>query len=334
MVAIGLVQVAVAFVLAATAAAAVTGVVSREAVFVKPAFFVALAHASILGAPAYYILRSRGRTPWLWCIGAGSVIGAVPLGLWLLASPMHSAVSGGVATVVDGRRTAAGWAEYFGAVGMLGLHGAVAGLVFWSSLRLLGGGRDRAARGDARPMSRGSVLGVVCGVPVAAAAVVGIFAVDPEQVVDQTCHNPLRGKRRVTVELRAYLRVDLDEWPRIAAAFEDFARANEWSLRRVPTDEQRPLSHHISICDPAGTQIVAWYLPIPAEPRRDERHWGVHVVVYQPQGGESWRAPTRDLLVELRRQWPGQMGFTDDMGHVTDPPDLLAPEGPQPDTAR
>lgn len=293
--------------LAAVAAAALAGSGFWDAGFVRTAFFVALAHAFFLGAPAYVALRSRGRITWLRCIGAGLVIGGVPLGLFLAS---------------------------LGAVILLGLHGAVAGLVFWPSLRLLGGGRDRAAPGDAGPASRGSVLRVVCGVPVAVAAVAGILVAAPEQVVDQTCHNPLRGRRSVSPELRAHLRVDLDEWPRIVAAFEEFAKANDWSLRQQQADESRPLSRRLSVCDPAGTQIVAWYFPIPDEPRRDERRWGVQVIVYQPQGGASWRAPTRDLLVELRRRWPGQMGFTDDMGYVTDPPDLLAPEGLQPDTAR
>ena len=61
----------------------------------------------------------------------GFLTGAIPaLGLLALLPPGEMQEVGGVTLVIEGHRTAAGWAELFRAAGLAGLVGLVAAIVF------------------------------------------------------------------------------------------------------------------------------------------------------------------------------------------------------------
>ncbi|HYD45892.1 MAG TPA: hypothetical protein VEA79_11575 [Phenylobacterium sp.] len=95
------------------------------------ALFGAYPATLLLGLPAYLILRSRLR-PSAWiCALAGAVVAATPfLSLSLLSTP-DFAYAGGHVTVMNGQITFWGYVQRARFIGLIGLFGALAGLVFW-----------------------------------------------------------------------------------------------------------------------------------------------------------------------------------------------------------
>jgi len=101
-------------------------------------FFVALAHAIILGLPTYLFLRRLHLTNWWVSPIFGFIIGSVPSAIFtwpLTHSPVGYTAWDGKAMVdyvVNGVPTKAGWIQYFQSVCGVGLLGMLSGLAAWA----------------------------------------------------------------------------------------------------------------------------------------------------------------------------------------------------------
>lgn len=305
----GTVRLATALVFAAIASAALTSVLSTVSLMVA-AFNVALLHAFVLGLPTYLIVRSKRPVTWLACVAAGLVIGAVPLGLFMLPQRLDSAMSGNMATVVDGARTAAGWLEYLWAVAFLGAHGMAGGFAFWLALRLMG-------NGVAPPRPARTLTGLL----LVGAASAGISAI-PVWNRDRSCFNPLYdgGQQAGSPVIRPFVRMESAEWPAFVGILSEFGETRGWLIRSPAQGEVFIASLRMSICDPASrTLVTALRLGAPGGQA------GVRIYVYQPQGDTSWQAPIRHLVAQLSSRWPGKVGFADGGGRESDLPSSVLP---------
>jgi len=96
---------------------------------------VSTLYVVVLGLPAYLLLRWRHAIRWWSTLIAGFVLAAVPLAIlvWPLrfAGPGSSASVNGVATMIDGVPTMAGWVQYLAGVGQMGALGVVGAFAFW-----------------------------------------------------------------------------------------------------------------------------------------------------------------------------------------------------------
>jgi hypothetical protein len=105
------------------------------------AFAITLVPTVILGVPLFLILLGYSER-WINGISAvasGFLVGAVPTALftWPVCYRCSSSVNG-VALVIDGAVTAAGWLSYGRVVVWIGLAGALGGFVFWLTLKCCG----------------------------------------------------------------------------------------------------------------------------------------------------------------------------------------------------
>ncbi len=300
----GLTRHGAAFVLAAATAAVFASFVASVQL-VPIAFRVALFHAFAFALPSYLVLRSTQLATWRNCALAGFAIGAVPLGLFGLP-----ALLGHTNTAPSGILAAIWFAV------TLGVRGAVGGLAFWVSLRLMGGSVGRTLDGGDAP-SWWRVLG---GSLTAAAASADILAI-PALAEDRTCHNPLQdGRRSISPVATPYLRIGNKQWPEFVSAFEAFGTAEGWSVRKPAEDKYGIASIYMSVCDPIGsTQIAALQLIVPHEQP------GVMLFIYQPSGGTNWQAPVRAFLSQLSARWPRRVGFMNAKGNESDAPGSLMP---------
>jgi hypothetical protein len=94
---------------------------------------VSATHLIVLGLPTVLLLRKLGIFHWWSLVISGFIIGCIPMALfsWPAYSKDSSYVENGVATVVDGVLTSAGWLSYIQGVGITGGLGALTGLTFW-----------------------------------------------------------------------------------------------------------------------------------------------------------------------------------------------------------
>ena len=106
----------------------------------SPAVAVALAHAVVLGLPAFLVLRWRGWTRWWVSLVCGFAIGGLPFAIYF--SPFDNAASfsqvDDKVLVQDGVTTLAGWIDYAESIGGLGLLGMAGGLAAWLTWYWLG----------------------------------------------------------------------------------------------------------------------------------------------------------------------------------------------------
>ena len=97
-------------------------------------FLVAMGHATALGLPLYALLRWRRAANVLTATATGLAVGALPVAALLFPGGGRykgaSHWSGGVAHMIDGVPTQAGWNDYYALVGQFGGFGAMSGLVF------------------------------------------------------------------------------------------------------------------------------------------------------------------------------------------------------------
>ena len=89
------------------------------------AFAGALAHAVILGLPAYLVLRALGWTRWWVSPICGFAIGCLPSAFYF--TPFE-----------DGVSTLAGWIDFIEGVGKIGLLGMAGGIAAWLTWYWLG----------------------------------------------------------------------------------------------------------------------------------------------------------------------------------------------------
>ena len=256
------------------------------------AAFIVTPHA-LLGTTVYWRLELRHRATFLRVIIASVIIGIVPMMMLTIASNADYASVDDVATVVHGVRTLAGWLAYSKLVLVFGLSGAVGGAAFWLAHRLV----DDTQK----------------WIPalVAVGLVVGIAAI-PAIALDRSCHNPMQdGRPSLASETTLELDLDEEQWPDLVREFEDFNREQGWSIRTdmSPPSEYRQLN--ISSCGPAGTDVTALAVKSSVS---DVFTGKVMITVAQPQGGNSWREPARNLVRRLMLRWPGHVRFKDEKG--------------------
>lgn len=294
-------------------------------------FVVALAHALLLGAPLYLLARRVGWATPINALWVGALIGAVPVTVLLLAggTPDFSS-SGGVATVVGGVRTMAGWFELLAAAAFFGFWGAAGGLVFWWVLKLLHPAASSPADRAPSPSNRREprrAHAAAAGALATAAIILGA----PWAFRDRSCHSPLPdGQTSIPPGLNVILDVGTEEWSRVVSELGRFAEQESLSIR--DRSEDRPGVVRIlstSVCSADGVLISVneqdW-VGSPAPPDFER----VDIPVYSPTGAD-WRPVTRRLVARLEQAWPGRVHFEDLRGRRTPRPadlDASSPERP------
>jgi hypothetical protein len=277
---------------------------------------VAVAHAALIGLPLFLFLRRKGWANALSSACAGFVIGAVPQGAiaWPRPSPGSHASVNGIPTIVDGAMTLAGWLNYGKLLMLLGLIGALSGLVFWLTLRWAGqstlatrevGGSQHRAEGPV-PASR--------AVPLAAIALLltGAVAAIPEIAKDRTCHNMFRDGRRTGIAPQAHIQLDVDlkEWPKLIQIFEKFGAAHNLLFRSSSQSKPGVVEMlYLSLCNEQGVNVRV------SDQRWASRNYapfgkgGTDLGVYELQANSGWERIAQGLVSELDSTWPGRVRF-------------------------
>jgi hypothetical protein len=100
------------------------------------AFFIALAHAVLLGLPLFLLLQLEGRVNQASSVGLGFAIGAFPMAFFTFPARYGTSSSvNGIPHVVNGVPTLAGWLSYLEFVLLFGGLGALGGLAFWLTVK-------------------------------------------------------------------------------------------------------------------------------------------------------------------------------------------------------
>jgi hypothetical protein len=280
-----------------------------------------LAWAVFIGVPIYLTLRWKKWANVATCVLAGFTVVALPIGVktWPLryAAPGSMSSVNGVATMIDGVPTAAGWAMFASGVFRLAVLGAIGGLVFWLVLELTGESTTAPRRSAKR------VIAVFVSSVVAALAAGTIWSV-PSVTQDTSCHGTYTpGQIGASIDLQ----VDDGEWNGLTELLRSFAAIHELSFR--DSSEVRPnvvRTLYLSVCDGARIDVFVgeqrWasrgYRP-PIEGR------GVGIrLAFDP----ARREPARDLIARLEARWPRATRFLDGQGYVVPMPAELAPATP------
>lgn len=234
--------------------------------------------ALTIGAVAFAIIRDAPNALKV-AIGGFATGAGFPLLLVLVSIP-DSASVGGVATVVGGRYTVAGWIQNLAFIGGFGVAGITGALIAWGLIHWLGKRRREAVVAVAAVILTGSIAA-------------GLI---PELTYDRSCHNPLRdGGTSISPVAEAKFTVPMSDWQNLQSELDRFARENGWQVRAdVRPDPGFPW-FQASLCRESGTNIF-----VSQDPFIEGR---VRISVYQPQGGKSWQAPLRALKTRLGRRW-------------------------------
>ena len=272
-------------------------------------FVVALAHALVLGLPLFLILRSmRKKVGAVPCALGGFLVGAVPVGLFVLSSAIEmsghqSEWIGGKATVINGATTLAGWIEYAQSVGFWGLLGIAGGLSFWGAMRVSGQMADTPNRSQAQTSrSLASSWSIVFTAVLLTCA---IFLL-PSLVRDNSCHNLFRD-RQIGINSQIYARIKLssEDWPTLRQIFIDFGSAHSLSFR---SDEQirrgNILWSDLNLCNEAGINIDALDQPWPPQINSLHADQDIDLSVFDLKAGSDWKPLARDLLNRIDMTWP------------------------------
>lgn len=254
------------------------------------AFGFSLPYALLVGMPIAVLLDRSGRLDWRNAVATGFSLGiALPLLFLLLFLPLAggsggSSAVGGVPMVVDGVRTAAGWAslaQFVFSAGLLGAAGSLGGYAVWKI----------SAR---RPLLIG------CAAMSLAPAILAI----PEITKDRSCHNVLRdGRRSIAPVHHVKFSIESGEWKRVVERLSTFGSRWNLDVRAEYGDSRRV--QPLSLCSEAGFTMRAsggaWMempdMPFPTAER------GVSIVVYETKGGSPWRSAVTDLESDLARDW-------------------------------
>ena len=298
-----------AFLFAALVPALAFALFAGSSTLLPFALVVTLAHAVLFGLPLFLLLRAKGWINLLTCIGGGFLIGAIPLGVvgWPLSPSTGSNIwVAGVPTVVDGIPTAAGWMRYGIYLMLLGVDGALGGLVFWLALRRLGAAQRSAV------YSLAAVALLLTG---------ALFAI-PSITKDRTCHNMFRdGRIAIAPQLNFTLEIGIGDWQKLIDAMKDLKAPGSRSLR---SDKNSILGFDtltLSLCSEAGYNISATEIG----GARREPATSVNVLVYEMTPGSGWQEPVREIVARLEALWPGKIQFKDSNGKTVPKPKELAP---------
>jgi hypothetical protein len=307
--------------------ALVVASLSQSIQILPVALTVTLGHTVILGLPCFFILESRRGVNAISAIAAGLAVGALPFGilieiLRLVATGVRSNVwTNGVPTVVNGVRTLAGWIEFFESVIQLGLFGALAGLVFWLTLKVW---ERRAAPAEIianlplrrRPIRSAASVGTLA---LAVLLTTSVFAI-PVITKDRTCHNMFRdGRTSVGSQANMYVSMGMDEWPKLTEIFDHFAPAHGMSIRNSSLNRADVRILALSLCTEQGTNINV------IDQRWASRDFasllgGTPITVYELRENSGWQKLAADLLVEIRAAFPEKLEFRGGDGRVIPTP--------------
>lgn len=303
--------IAAAMVVASGVAAAVLSVLMGSIQLFTLIFLVVCFVSFILGMPVYLVVRAtRNETPVLAAV-TGFIVGAALPAIVVLTGPAADlASSGGVATVIDGAYTMAGWRGNLTMVGFFGLLGVGCALLFRLIVRRSAPGDERSGRvSPARPLKTAMLAAAAAGVITAAFAI-------PYVTADRSCHNTLRnGARSITPVASFGLRVGMDQWRTVEQEVKAFQSSGEWLIRGdIQADEGFP-GLLITLCTEPGTQITV----------RGISDWNeVRFSVYQPQGGSSWKQDFQGLYNRISARWPKEIFFPDGEGGDASTPEWAA----------
>jgi hypothetical protein len=305
-----------AFVFAALAAALVGSIPyglfagsSRFAGFLLLAFAICLGHAFVFGLPLFLLFRRKGWVNVFSCVGGGFVLGSAGVLLLTIAQSGldYSYIIGNTPHVVNGVPTAAGLLGVFTMAAFLGLHGAIAGLVFWGIARWTGVALPAAA---ASQVGSSGKRWLSTGLAVAAVMASGAIFAWPVVAYDKTCHNKFREVRTVKGPVtRIDLLIVTEDWPKLVPLFREFGESEQLSFRNSGRNEfgqRRGLA--LSLCNEAGVNIEASGTELWAQ--------GVGISVFQLRDGAGAVKFGSDLAAKLEQRWPGSVRFRDVRGQI------------------
>jgi hypothetical protein len=296
------------------------------------AFGLTLGHAIVLGLPVFLFFRAKRWVNPFSSTGVGFVVGAVPGGV--LTWPLRPGIRGsasidGVLTQIDGIPTVAGWLKYGEFLILLGAFGALAGLVFWLTLKLTGASPTTGKAGDdgSQPPDY-RALRARSGMALAITAIVlsgGVMSI-PSITKDRTCHNMFRdGRTSIGPQVDIELQLAIDDWPRFTKFLQNFSVAHQLSFR--DTSQTKPGIARIlalSLCNDRGINIEV------IDQRWASRHFepliagrGTSIPVYEVHEHSGWERLARDLVEELEAAWPGKVQFRGRDGRVIQKPRAL-----------
>jgi hypothetical protein len=304
------VRVAASLVLASGFASLTCALLMGDIRIFTLAFFLVSMVAAVLGLPVYLAARAARKATARFAAISGFFVGsALPAVVIFILPGADSASVGGTATIVNGHYTVAGWVESFAVIGLFGLLGTGAALLFWLMVRNRVG---TPVQDETRSPPRGRRMSTVL-LSVAATIMVAAAFVIPWATTDRSCHNPLRSGQKSIAPVAAFdLRVGNDQWRDVEREVGAFGRAGAWSI----FDDVRPDDSfkwlQISLCREPGTNIMVQGLGDSAE---------INFTVFQPQGGSSWRRDFRALYERLKAKWPANITFKDDQGRPTSVPE-------------
>lgn len=321
-----------AVLLGALVPALIVAGLSLSAMVLPMAFATTLGHSIILGLPVALLYRAKRWTRLSTVIAGAFLIGAIPVGLfaWPISPSSRTTASvDGVATVIDGIPTLAGWLSYFKLLGMFGGLGAVGGLVFWLTLRWSGALMINDSN-SSKPVLRQQRIGFwLASVAITASA--AIFAL-PSLTADRSCHNMFRdGRRSVSSKVNIDLDITMGEWSRLARVLEEFGTSRGMSFRN--SSESRPGVVEIlglTACIEEGVAISVheqlWNSQTQTVLRGDR---GVAISFYDLRDGASWQPLAKELVAALDSEWLGKVRFRNGGGRfVAGPPALMPQRSP------
>jgi hypothetical protein len=217
----------------------------------------------------------------------------------------------------------AGWLHYGRLLIFLGLLGLLAGVVFWLTLKWSAPTKPAAhdVPGSQQTLRRRSVA-----LAAIALLLAGTALAMPTITMDRTCHNMRRDDTRTVIPAQAVveLQIDMEEWPRLIHALEQYGAAHGLSLRNTSKSHPDVVQMlYVSLCNEQGVNInlidQRWasrgYKPLVGN--------GVPVSVYELRPGSGWQSLTRGLIGVLEATWPGQVKFKDERGRTIPIPDHL-----------
>lgn len=292
----------------ATAVAASLAIAAVLALQLWPfVLVVTLAIAATAGLPLFAVLRRVRRHRLIAVAVSGFATGGIAPVLLALSGPGGDYASvGHTVTVANGSYTAAGWAQMLGLVAGFGLLGAAGALAAWRLSLWLSApavGRSRSAI-----VAMSTVAASICA-----------FAV-PWLDVDRSCHNPLRGGGRSIAPVAAFeLAIPERDWPAVDDELRRFAQRRRWDVQVATQPATGFPWYQQSLCTEPGTQISVMNAGGASS---------LFVSAFQPQGGDSWQPPLREVQWQLEARWPGSTRYRYDEHAAPRPP--WAPPAPTP----
>jgi hypothetical protein len=263
-------------------------VASEDVQLTRVIFGVALPHALVLGLPLFVILRSmRRQVGVLACALGGFLVGAVPIGLFILWSAMEIRTNG-VTTPACRIEDAQG-------VGFWGLLGMAGGLSFWGAMRVSGQMADTPNQSEAHSSrSLAGSLSIVFGAVLLTCAIIVL----PSVVRDNSCHNLFRDRQiGIDPQISARIKLSPADWPTLRQIFADFGAAHSLAFRSdEPTRRGKILWSDLNLCNESGINIDALDRTWPPQNNFPHADRDIELNVFDLDAGSDWKPLGRDLL--------------------------------------